>query len=237
METNKTAITRATNQSLPDSIIYIHPRGIPFPQRYRTKLRCSITGNLVAATSPSVYYVSGNSAYLPFAGGAWPGVVVASTATLQPCGFSNLCSSAGPYNNWRCYSSQIRAKMVSGSVTDMITYTLTPGNTGSSPSTVSDALAEPRTKSASTQGGAASQGITHGYDLTNFLGLGPYAIRDDMIGVLSGSYVAAPTQQFRWYLCWTTSNGGTLGAAASYTIEMFFDVEFFNLNAGALLDN
>jgi hypothetical protein len=237
MGNSKSAVVKAQNQPLPDSIWYKTPRGIPFPQRYRTSLRCCIQGNLVTGAIPGVYYVSGNSAYLPYNGGSWPGVIIASTFTLQPCGFSNLCTSTGPYNNWRCYSSQIRARLTSGSLADIITYTVTPGNTGSAVTGVADALAEPRTKSAMTQGGATQTQIRHKFNITDFLGIGPYAVRDDMVGLFSGSYNAAPTQQFRWNFAWTTSNNAALVAPASYEIEMLYDVEFFNLNAGALLDN
>jgi hypothetical protein len=230
-------VPNGTTKYHPEMVMYRNPRGIPFPQRYRTNFRCSILGNIVAASSPTVYLCSTNSLYLPFAGGGWPGVNVASIATLQPCGFSNLIGSNGPYNNYRVTGSSIRVRIIPASAADMITYTVTPGNQGSAPTTVSDALAEPRTKSQRASAGGSLTEINHAMNVASFLGVNSQAISNDLVGLFSGSYNSGPTQHPYWYVAWTTSNGGTVGGALSYEIELIFEAELFNLNNGALLDN
>jgi hypothetical protein len=222
---------------LPGTIVFKNPRGIPFPQRWNTSIRVAIMGNLTAATTPAVYFARGNAANTPFLGGGWPGVLTSSITSLNPAGFKNLCSNVGPYNNYRVFGSKIRVRFVASAATDLITYTVTPGNTGSAPSGVPDALAEPRTKSTRTQGGASLTEIKHSMLTSTFLGLGPLSVRDDFTGVLTGAYNSQPSAQFYWYVGWSTSNGGTLGAAMSYEVEIIYDLEFFNLNAGALLDD
>lgn len=230
-------IPNGTTAYHPEMVMYRNPKGIPFPQRYRTNFRCSIIGNIVAASSPTVYLCSTNSLYLPFAGGGWPGVLVASISTLQPCGFSNLVSSTGPYNNYRVTGSSIRVRIIPANAADMITYVVVPGNSGSAPTTVSDALAEPRAKSNRASAGGTLTEISHSINIASFLGVNASAISNDLVGIFSGSYNAGPTQHPYWYLAWTTSNGGTVGGALSYEIELIFEAELFNLNNGALLDN
>lgn len=227
----------ANNATQNGYVVYKHPRGIPFPQRYRTVHRCSITGNIVAASSPGVFSAAGSSMYLPFSGGGWPGVLTASIATLMPAGFRNLCSSTGPYNNYRCYGSSFKMTMQPTALTDVITFTLTPFIAAlGAPTGVSDALAEPRTKKAVAVGGAKSSTLNSNVSVANLYGVLESAIHDDVAGIFSAVYNAGPTQYIGWYVAWTTSTGGTNGAAIGYTAEMLFDVEYFNLNGGALLD-
>lgn len=217
-------------------MVYLHPRGVPFPPRYRTRVRTCIQGNIVAATAPAVYTVSGNSAYHPFAGGGWPGVLVASIATLNPAGFSNLCASLGPYSNYRVYKSFIKVRMTPTVATDVVTFCLgCPA--GAVFTSVSDGLAEARTKSTIAQSGATLQSIEHAMSTSTFFGVSEAAIQSDVVGIYSAAYNASPTQGWLWNLAWTTSNGGTLGGAVSYEVEILHDIEFWNLLTGSLLDN
>lgn len=218
-------------------VVYRGPKGVPFPPRFQTHMKASIVGNIVAATAPAVYSFIGNSPYLPFSGGGWPGVLTASTATLMAAGFRNLCSSTGPYQNYRVFSSTARIRMISGALTDIVTYTLQPivANFGP-PTTVADAIAESRCISTRTQGGAMLTQLQKTVDATTLFGVTPIAIKNDVSGIFSAAYNASPTQIFGWYVCWTTQNGGTLGAALAYEVDVMFDVEFYNLNTGALLD-
>jgi len=148
------------NRVVGEMVIYDHPKGIPFPQRYRTTFRVAIQGNIPIGSSPSVYSCYGSSAYLPFAGGSWPGVLVASIATLQPAGYSNLASATGPYQSVRTFGSTARIRMASGTQSDQITFTLTPLITSlGTPAGTSDVLAEARTKSTITVGGAPMKSL------------------------------------------------------------------------------
>jgi len=200
-------------------------------------MRVAITGNIVAASTPGVFSAAAES-YLPFAGGGWPGVVTASIATVMPAGFRNLCSSTGPYNNHRCFGSSFSITMQPTAVTDVITFTLTPLIASLvAPQGVPDALAEPRTRKAVVTGGARSRTVKTVTSVQEIFGVQESTVHNDVIGVFSAVYNASPSQFVGWYVCWTTSTGGTNGAAIGYTAEMLLDVEFYNLNAGSLLDS
>lgn len=201
-------------------------------------MRCAITGNIVAGTFPSVYKLSGNTLYIPLLGGSWPGVLTASIATLNPCGFSNLCTSTGPYNNFRVYGSKIKITFQAVGA-DSVTFTLTPltAPTSSVPTGVADILAEPRTKRKMLTGGSKSMTLTSEMKVQELYGISKETIANDVIGVLSGTYNTSPTQTIAWYVCWTTSTGVATVGAIGYEVEVIYDAEFFNLNAGALKDD
>jgi hypothetical protein len=217
-------------------VIYVHPKGIPFPPRYRTSLRIGIVGSVAATTAPTVYSCTANNLYLPFNGGGWPSVQVASIATAMPAGFRNLCNSNGPYYNYRVYGSRIKAAMTAVSSADVIVYTLLPTNAALGPSSVADAKAEPRCKETRTQGSSVMTILKHQISVAEFFGVTKQTVQCDTVGLYSAAYNAAPTQIIGWFLNWTTQAGGTTNGIISYEIDMVIDVEFFNLQYGALAD-
>ncbi len=209
----------------------------PFPPRYNCRLACSLVGNIVAASSPTVYYLTANTALTPFSGGGWPGVLTSSTATLCPAGFSNLCAAAGPYYNFLIRSHHLRVRMVPATSSDLITYAICsyPINpSANAPTGVPDMLAEPRCVSTRAAGGSTLTEISRSDKVSVIYGRQDLAIELDT--QWSGSAVGNPGNPTRYYLGWTTSNGGTNGGAISYEVDLVQDIEFWNLQNGQLLD-
>jgi len=220
-----------------EQMVIYRPKFIcPFSPRYRTKLRVAIQGNIVAASLPGVYTVSGNSLYLPFSGGVWPGVVIASIATLQPAGYSNLCANLGPYRNYRVYRSTLTVRCVPSLATDIVTIAVGVP-TGVVFTSVSDALAERGTQSTIVQSGAQVKTLSKTQTTANVFGITPSTVENEVVGLYSAVYNAQPTQSWLFNFAWTTSNGGTLGGNMSYEAEVVFDAEFWGLQTGSLLDN
>jgi hypothetical protein len=209
----------------------------PFPLRYRTKLRTAFQGNIVAGTVfTSSYWAQANTMKTPFAGGNWPGVIVANITTLNPAGFSNLCSATGPYRGFRVLSASMQLRLIPTNVTDVITFVLGVPN-GNLFTTVSDGLAEPRTSSSIAQAGATLRSITKHADVADYFGVPKQSVLDDPTGIFSGQYNTNPTRGMFFNVAWTTQTGAVPLGPISYEVEMVQEVEFWDLLTGDLLDN
>jgi len=217
------------------TVSYLHPRGIPFPPRYRCNFRTAIGGAIPIATAPATYSLTGSSLNLPFNGGGWPGVLVANITTLMPAGFRNLCGSLGPYTSYRVFKTHVSVKFVPTGA-DVITVCLVPCQSAAAPASVGDAMAEGRAKTVTVQAGTVTKEIKISLETNVFYGVSLQSVQDDVAGYFQANYNAAPINNFPFYLVWTTQAGGNTAAAVQYTVELIQEAELFNLLPGALLD-
>lgn len=207
----------------------------PFAPRYRTKQRCVFSG--ITGTAAASYVLRLYASPLtPLSGGGWPGLHVVASATLDAVGFQNLCSAAGPYYRWVCHGVKMRATVVPQDVSDQCLVVIVPQDTSlSAPTGAADAAAEPYATKMLVNSGSRPQYLQCDWKVKKILGI------DDPINIqaienLSGIYNGLPTWINGAFLCIDKISGANFTAAMSYMVEAEFDVEYFDLVGGALLD-
>jgi hypothetical protein len=218
------------------SNVLINRNGLnPFPTRYRT-LQTAILSGAIPIGSTDLVLRCRAGPYQPFNGGLWPGVLTASTSTLDVVGFSNLCSITGPYTRWVCYGMKVKITMIPTANVDTIGVAVGFQDVNVAvPSGYADASAEPFYNSTICQVGATIQHLTNQATLAEIAG---YA-NDASIKAndnLMGAYASNPASTYGCYVAWGCLNGLTNSAIIPYEFEVILDVEYFQEAGGALLD-
>lgn len=233
---DRTAFTEqysATN----DLVIWKNPRSKdPFPQRFRTVMHTAIQGSVPVGTSSNLYFVRGNSAYLPFVGGAW-GSGLPGIGTLNPTGYSNLVNNNFFYK-WRVMSSKIRVQFAPQAAVDTIVVTVTPSFNSATPASTQAALTQQFTKykTIGENQPESSQTITSEMHTHRLLGVRRQAILDDLSGQFFGNAASTPANVWAWVVNFQVIDAAVSINKIPYTCEVMHEIELFGDSTAADLE-
>jgi hypothetical protein len=209
-------------------VIYKNPaRNTPYPRRYRTIVKTSMSGYVAAGTGATRYFARMNSVYLPFNGGGWAALTPAA-ATVKPTGLSHLFA-ADFYNLARVISSRIKVIYSPGDAADTVQLTVTPSSTNLFPATVEAASGQDYNKFKQITIGTplSSQTVTNEVSQSLLLGVREQAIQDDLSGQFTCSYLSHPVQTMYWVVNFRPDNGGVTAQPAAISVILEHDVELW----------
>lgn len=234
--THKAITVRGSYRAGPNSICYMSPRQMPFPNRYRCKFTTSITGQMPTATMmPQQFTATLNDAALPFFGGNWPNALPAIN-TLNPTGFTALANPS-LYQNVRVYGSKISVEFLPSALVDILQVCVTPSDSASVPATVATAMAQPYTKqhfmSSSKQNTARGNGISNYISVHKFIGVTASALQNDLSGNYISTYNGDPNMPLFWVVNLTTPNNVATTSVIDFRCTIIHYVELFNATTAA----
>lgn len=229
----KSSYTKNHAKANDELVIYMAPRQLPFPPRYRCKMVTAVYGYITtgAGSQSARYFLTFNSVFAPLSGGGFPNITPPDT--VEPTGFTQICN-ANFYRNFRVYGSKIMLELMPGNLLDTVECTITPSNTSSVPATVGTANGELYTRSgffSSSKNNANSKGgseIVNYMTVHKFFGVTKRAIEDDLSGNFIGTYNADPVTKLYWVVNYATPNGAGLTNQIDLRLRLTQYVEFFN---------
>lgn len=220
----------------PTLVTYMSKGQSPFPRRYRTIFHSSIYGFVAAGSTSGHFTVNMNSAYLPWAGGAWPNALPA-IATLQPAGYSSVVNGT-LYQNVRVYGSKLSVEFLPQALTDTVQVTLTPAVSAAVPTSVATAMAQPYTKqllmSSSKMNSRNGSFISNYMSQSKLLGVNKKAIEFDLSGNYTHTYNGDPANLFYWVVNLTTPDAVALATNLEYRVKLNIYCELYNDSAAIL---
>lgn len=199
----------------------------PFPQRYRTVMTIAFEGYIAAGTGPALYYIRGNSVWIPASGGGFTNILPA-IATTQPTGYSNLVNATF-FQAWRVHGSRIVYQIAPEAAVDTCNLTITPSFLVTQPASVQLALSQQFTKSkmVSESQPEGSQTIVNKITTARLFGVRPQAIEDDLSGQFYGTVAGAPANPWYWVINYAPSNVAVSVNKTPFKFKVEYDIELF----------
>jgi hypothetical protein len=221
---------------------------LPFSPRFRTKMHCAFIGTLPSSTASNGYfYVSGNSAHVPFNSAmaystrtinyySATGYSGESYSTVQPEGFSAICSSAAPYHAYRVHGSRMSVTFNPTSTADNLFASINAAQTGTnSTTTIWTSSQSPFSSRLGTFTSIEqAKPIVKALRTAHVWGQPESAITaDDGYGA---AYNGSPGNEWCWVVQWQIVDNTTTNAVMGIRIEMTYDIEFYAPASGGLPD-
>jgi len=233
---------KPSNVSVTTAKLVYMPKGfnhLAFPPRYCTRLHGAYFGYLPSGQSTWNYSLAMNNLYLPYDISTKLPNPSTNLVTYHIPGFNTFCSAA-LYRNYVVMRSKLQMTfyMLNGS-DPAIVICLTPTTTNTFPSSTQNAGIQRGTKKLVIDSAGASTNSNNTKSLTNtitttmympsFVGVSKEMMRDDYTGAWCGTPTTNPSD-----VLWTTLNGSAinatnLGGGIGYTVDQWWEVEFFNL--------
>jgi hypothetical protein len=221
---------------------------LPFSPRFRTKMHCAFVGTLPSGTATNGYfYVSGNSAHVPF-----NSTMVAATrtinyysasgysgesySTVQPEGFSAICSATAPYHAYRVHGSKMALTFNPTSTADNLFASITAAQTGTNSTTTiwTSSQAPFASRLGTFTSIEQAKPIVKALRTAHVWGQPESAITaDDGYGA---AYNGSPGNEWCWVIQWQIVDNTTSNAVMGIRIEMTYDIEFYAPASGGLPD-
>jgi hypothetical protein len=217
------------------------------PPVYRTTCGIDYFGYHAAGVNKLTFAISANSLHLPFNSVlvALNGISINSAgftpytgsvySTMQPQGFSNLCSAASPYLNYRVLGSKISLSMIPIAISDAIVVTINQVSTGEqwNTSVWTGAEAPYASKTLSFTSSEANRRVSQKFTSGEAFGVPESAIRDDL--AYAGAFNTSPASEWNWIIN-IQSIGTNTSESIGIFVEVQYDTEFFNPVTGGLND-
>jgi hypothetical protein len=221
---------------------------LPFSPRFRTKMHCAFIGTLPAGTAATGYfYVSGNSAHVPFNSTqasstrtinyySATGYSGESYTTVQPEGFSAICSNTAPYHAYRVHGSKMSLTFNPTSTSDNLFASITAAQIGTNSTTTiwTSSQAPFSSRLGTFTSIEQARPIVKALRTSHVWGQPESAITaDDGYGT---TYNGSPGNEWCWVVQWQFIDNTVSGAVMGIRIEMTYDIEFYAPSSGALPD-
>lgn len=214
-------------------VTYMAPRMLPYPPRYRCKFTTGFMGSTGSGVvNHYIFSAKMNSLHVPFNGGGWTGGIFPGTATLntlQPVGFSNMCSATAPYNSFRVFASKCQVRILPvGDSTQIVNMVLIPHVTGGGPNDLAAALEHPFSKARLfNQFQSTDNNVINNFITTHrLLGVTKRALADDISARLTGDFSTDPSLLCKWAL-YLESPDGLVLEEMDYVVTIEYYVELF----------
>jgi len=218
------------------------------PPVFKTKVSINWTGYIPSASAAKNYFlVSGNACYLPFnstlaaASQTINSVgIVAYTGelynTVKPQGFTSVCAATALYSRYRVLSSRIRVRMNPLALADAMYAVINTVTSGTNPNTqVWTAAAAPfATKIASFSVNTTNPPLFGSQSTATEYGVSQAAVKSE--SNYSGFYNSSVTNEWCWVVNWNTVTNSTTTSIMGITIDVEYDIEFFDPETGGLPD-
>jgi hypothetical protein len=218
------------------------------PPVYRTKCLCTYAGLLPSSsTAKGNFAVSGNSAHIPFASVLATDIGTVNTfsftpyagesySTVQPAGYSAICSSTAPYFTYRVLGSKIFVDVNTQVNSDNLWVVLgTVCINQNAPTTIWTAADAPNsTKMEKYSVYFHSRPLQNDIKTSVAFGISDQAVRDSQnYGAL---YNASPTSEWCHVINYQTVDNMITSAAIGFNIRVEYDIEFYQPATGDLPD-
>lgn len=216
---------------------------------FHDKLGVTLGGTFTAGMAAQGYInVSGSSLHLPFNSTltaanhsvntySHTAYSPGSYSTVQPQGFSTICSLTGLYSRYRVISSKIFVQMQPQSVNDSLIVVITTATVGVPPNTTIFSAGE--TPYASklkwllyTNESAIT--LTNKRTTMEVYGVSKAGVLED--DHYAGSYNTSPVSEWVWNIVFQQSSNTVSNFIIPFVIRVEYDVEFYAPNTGGLSD-
>jgi hypothetical protein len=218
------------------------------PPTFQTKVSINWTGYIPSASAAKNYFlVSGNACYLPFnstlaAANSTINTVgiVAYTGelynTVKPQGFTSVCAATALYSRYRVLSSTIKVRMSPLVLADTMYAVINTVTSGSNPNTqVWTAAAAPfSTRIASFSCNTTNPPLNLHQRTDTEYGVSQAAVKSE--SNFSGFYNSSVTNEWAWVVNWNTVTNSTTTSIMGITIDVEYDIQFFDPETGGLPD-
>jgi hypothetical protein len=221
---------------------------LPFSPRFFTKMHCAFIGTLPSSTASSGYfYVSGNSAHVPFNSTqaystrtinyySATGYSGESYSTVQPEGFSAICSNTSAYKAYRVHGSKITLTFNPTSTADNLFASVNAAQIGTnSTTTIWTGSQSPfSSRLATFTSIEQAKPLVKALRTAHVWGQPESSISvDDGYGA---SYSSSPGNEWCWVIQWQVIDNTTTNAVMGIRVEVEYDIEFYAPSSGALPD-
>jgi len=221
---------------------------LPFSPRFFTKMHCAFIGTLPASTATNGYfYVSGNSAHVPFNSTqaaatrtinyySATGYSGESYSTVQPEGFSAICSNTSAYKAYRVHGSKVSVTFNPTSTADNLFASVNAAQIGTnSTTTIWTASQSPfSSRLATFTSIEQARPLVKSLRTAHVWGQPESAISvDDGFGT---AYNGSPGNEWCWVVQWQVVDNTTTNAVMGIRVELEYDIEFYAPSSGALPD-
>jgi hypothetical protein len=211
-------------------------------------MHCAFIGTLPSSTASTGYfYVSGNSAHVPFNSTqaystrsinyySATGYSGESYATVQPEGFSAICSATAPYHSYRVHGSRISVTFNPTSTADNLFASINAAQTGTnSTTTIWTSSQSPFSSRLGTFTSIQqAKPIVKALRTSHVYGQPESAVTaDDGYGA---SYNTSPTNEWCYVVQWQVVDNTVTNSVMGIRIEMMYDIEFYAPASGGLPD-
>jgi len=211
-------------------------------------MACAFMGTLPSATATAGYfYVSGNSAHTPFNSTqaaasrtinyySATGYSGDSYASVQPEGFSAICSNTSIYHAYRVHGCKISVSFNPTSTADNIFASINVAQTGTNSTTTiwTSAEAPFSTKLATFTSIQQNKPLVKALPTHRVWGVAERAVSDD--DGFGASYNGSPSNEWCWIVQWQNIDNTTTNAIMGLRVEVEYDIEFYAPAVGALPD-
>lgn len=204
------------------------------PDRYLTKLNIAFQGFIpTGSAAVNIYDISLNSLLIPFNGG-FADITLADNgsttlATLEPAGFSTICSATAAYQSYRVTGVKVKMVYQPQSINDTAQIVFLPFASGGAQATNSmQASAEPhsRTRTCNSNNMLEDNIIEAYYKINEISGVKKEAVwmEDDFKAL----YNASPVEEIFINIFRANLNNAVLNNNVAIQFQMVYYVQFEN---------
>jgi len=207
----------------------------PFPSRTSMEFSSEVFGKIAAGAATGTYAVSISKVYQPWNSGTpFPAVITWNTATLEPAGFTSICSATAAYRTYVARASRITVSMHPGAFTDEILLSVAPIVSGTSYATTAEMSQGPYSKSTSCASQTGFVGVSDRIRVAQYWGLQEEEIasQDDYAALYNGT----PVNTLDWQVNWSTFSGNVTVGVIYYRVNIYWEVDLITQAGPSLPD-
>lgn len=200
----------------------------PLPPRYRTSMVSRNTGYVAGgATSGGFFTVAFNGLQNPFQTSAnIPNFAL--PLSTDPIGYGTLVDSTR-YRQYRVFASIIEVETLVGNAADQVSLCILPGETGFGAGSYVNQLGRPLAKSRSFSSQSDDKKLKNSCKIEEVAGITTEAIKNDLSGVIQGTFSAVPADSYEWYVYYSNQTANTFTGNCIWTVKLTQFVELFDL--------
>jgi len=195
----------------------------PYPSRFTTQFSSELFGSITAGVAAWTYTVSATKLYQPWSTSTpFPNPITFAAATLQPAGFTSLCSATAGYRTYCVVATKICVSVLSAQFADELLVAVAPIVSGTPYTTAAEASQGPYSKSRLTSSQAGLTNLSSSLPTNQFFGVRRETITEE--DNYTALYNGTPVNVMDWQVIASTASGGNSANKYYYRINMYYDV-------------